>query len=105
MSRYSVTRAERLVLQRFGNALRHWLGKAPLYSAKGSKLRGDDELMLDRCYTGEHELPERSVQKEWFRTGATGALSTRASFREGGMRLAMRRKALRFEQQKKGPSP
>lgn len=91
----SSTRAGRAELRRFGDALRFWLGKSPLYGTESEK------LLTERMYLGEATLPEGAdLPQEWM-VSVAAAPSTRESFREAGIRRAERRKALRFEERTK----
>ncbi len=76
-------------LRDFGDALRSWLGLAPLYNR--DVLRRE----TDRTYAEVYALPGATIGADWLIV-TTGALSTRESFREQGIRRAERRKALMF---------
>lgn len=78
------------------DAIRIIIGKDPLYYF------GDPKLMNERCCLGEVTLPATSGERQDWSSGHPGSPSTRDSFRDLSVGMALKRKALRFETQQKG---
>ena len=77
------------------DAIRALLGKSPLYFHDG------ELLVAERFHLETMELPAIVREEERWIPGSVGLASTRDSFRDMSVEMAMRRRALRFEERKK----
>lgn len=84
------------------DAIRVCLGKDPLYRQKVTHLVSviDDGKPVDAAYLTERALPaSMGMPSEWFRGVASGT-TARSSFRDVSIALALKRRALKFEERK-----
>jgi len=87
-------------LRNLVDAIRVCLGKDPLYRQKVTCLVSviDDGKPVDASYLTERPLPASMEPSEWFRGVASP--TTRSSFRDVSVALALKRRALKFEERK-----